>query len=101
VTSTPAKIQDALMASLNVLRNVRQQPITQRELVRAKRTLITRHDSDLKVSGGGVRAWICVCVALERRRFEYAWVVKKAGARAGVGTRTSAAAPRLLPTAAG
>ena len=56
MTSTPAKIQDALMASLNVLRNVRQQPITQRELVRAKRTLITRHDSDLKVSGGG--GWV-------------------------------------------
>ena len=37
------------MASLNVLRNVKLQPITQRELVRAKRTLITRHDSDLKV----------------------------------------------------
>ena len=89
------------MASLNVLRNVRQQPITQRELVRAKRTLITRHDSDLKVSGGGARAWICLCVALERRCFVYARVVKKAGARAGVGTRTSAAAPRRLPTAAG
>lgn len=29
VTSTPAKIQDAMMASLNVLRNVRLQPITQ------------------------------------------------------------------------
>ena len=47
------------MASLNVLRNVRQQPITQRELVRAKRTLITRHDSDLKVSGGvGGAGWM-------------------------------------------
>ncbi len=29
VTSTPGKIQDAMMASLNVLRNVRLQPITQ------------------------------------------------------------------------
>ncbi|EFN58791.1 hypothetical protein CHLNCDRAFT_56893 [Chlorella variabilis] len=48
VTSTPAKIQDAMMASLNVLRNIKLQPITQRELLRAKRTLITRHDSDLK-----------------------------------------------------
>lgn len=41
------------MASLSVLRNVRQQPISQRELLRAKRTLITRHDSDLKVWGWG------------------------------------------------
>jgi hypothetical protein len=49
VTSTPGKIQDAMVASLNVLRNIRVQPITQRELLRAKRTLITRHDSDLKV----------------------------------------------------
>ncbi|KAL4457809.1 hypothetical protein ABPG75_012674 [Micractinium tetrahymenae] len=48
VTSTPGKIQDAMMASLGVLRNLWAQPITQRELLRAKRTLITRHDSDLK-----------------------------------------------------
>jgi hypothetical protein len=53
VTSTPAKIQDAMTASLNVLRNIKVQPITQRELARAKRTLITRHDSDLKVGGVG------------------------------------------------
>ena len=47
--TTPGKIQDAMVASLNVLRNIAHQPITQRELLRAKRTLITRHDSDLKV----------------------------------------------------
>jgi len=29
VTSTPAKIQDAMLASLNVLRNLYAQPITQ------------------------------------------------------------------------
>lgn len=47
----PQKIRDAMLASLQVLRNGREQPFTQRELLRAKRTLLTRHESDLKVSG--------------------------------------------------
>lgn len=48
VTSTPQKIRDAMMASLNVLRSGATQPFTQRDLQRAKRTLLTRHESDLK-----------------------------------------------------
>jgi hypothetical protein len=70
VTSTPAKIQDAMIASLNVLRNMRLQPITQRELARAKRTLITRHDTDLKVC-------VCVCVCVG------GWVGEGEAARGG------------------
>lgn len=49
VTSTPAKIQDALAACIDVLRSLHSQPVAQRELVRAKRTLLTKHESDLKV----------------------------------------------------
>ncbi|KAI8464353.1 MAG: LuxS/MPP-like metallohydrolase [Monoraphidium minutum] len=48
VTSYPDKIHDALAASLAVLRELRGSPVTARELMRAKRTLITRHESDLK-----------------------------------------------------
>lgn len=48
VTSYPDKIHEALEASLNVLRQVRTNPVTQRELTRAKRTVLTRHESDLK-----------------------------------------------------
>ncbi len=50
--STPAqKIADAMMASLRTLRTMSPniQPVTERELQRAKRTLLTRHESDLKV----------------------------------------------------
>ena len=50
VTSTPAKIRDALSASVDVLRSFHVSPVTQRELVRAQKTLLTRHESDLKVS---------------------------------------------------
>lgn len=50
VTSTPAKIQDALAACVDVLRSFHTQPVAQRELVRAQRTLLTRHESDLKAS---------------------------------------------------
>ena len=49
VTSTPAKIQDALAASLDVLRSLHSQPVLSRELLRAKRTVLTKHESDLKV----------------------------------------------------
>ncbi|GJP40170.1 hypothetical protein CLOM_g24450 [Closterium sp. NIES-68] len=48
VTSTPAKIQQAVEASLNVLKGLQANRISQRELDRAKRTLIMRHESDLK-----------------------------------------------------
>lgn len=49
VTSTPAKIQDALAACIDVLQSLRSQPVTHRELARARRTLLTKHESDLKV----------------------------------------------------
>jgi hypothetical protein len=42
VTSYPDKIHEALAASLAVLRDIQVSPITPRELMRAKRTLITR-----------------------------------------------------------
>eukprot|EP00245_Coleochaete_scutata_P005274 TRINITY_DN18712_c0_g1_i1.p1 TRINITY_DN18712_c0_g1~~TRINITY_DN18712_c0_g1_i1.p1 ORF type:complete len:1369 (+),score=265.63 TRINITY_DN18712_c0_g1_i1:154-4260(+) len=48
VTSTPAKIQQAVEASLNVLRGLHGNRVNQRELDRAKRTLLMRHESDLK-----------------------------------------------------
>jgi predicted Zn-dependent peptidase len=48
VTSTPAKISEAMMASLRVLKGCKSLPITQRELQRAKRTLLIRHETDLK-----------------------------------------------------
>lgn len=43
VTSYPDKIHEALAASLAVLRDIEVSPITPRELMRAKRTLITRY----------------------------------------------------------
>lgn len=48
VTSTPDKISEAMMASLRVLKSCKSLPITQRELQRAKRTLLIRHETDLK-----------------------------------------------------
>eukprot|EP00897_Mesotaenium_endlicherianum_P002978 jgi/Mesen1/2708/ME000168S01777 len=52
VTSTPAKIDQAVDASLNVLRGLHGNRVNQRELdrvlTRAKRTLRLRHESDLK-----------------------------------------------------
>lgn len=48
VTSTPQKIHEALAASLNVLRQLDTMRVTLRELQRAQRTLITRHESELK-----------------------------------------------------
>ncbi|CAD7695599.1 unnamed protein product [Ostreobium quekettii] len=50
VTSSPQKIHEAVMASADTLRNVAKQTITERELARAKRTLITRHESDLRTN---------------------------------------------------
>lgn len=53
VTSTPQKIEKAMAASLSVLQTVATERITVRELTRAKRTLLTRHETDMKV---GTRA---------------------------------------------
>lgn len=50
VTSYPDKIYDALYASVSVLRELRTSIITDRDLQRAKRTLLTRHESDLKTN---------------------------------------------------
>lgn len=51
VTSTPAKIENAVDASLNVLRGIQGNRITQRELDRAKRTCLMRFESDQKDNG--------------------------------------------------
>lgn len=48
VTSTPAKIQDAMDASLRVLRHMLTDKVSAREVLRARRTVLTRHESDLK-----------------------------------------------------
>ncbi|EFJ29358.1 hypothetical protein SELMODRAFT_440740 [Selaginella moellendorffii] len=48
VTSTPTKIQRAVEASINVLKGLHSNQITQRELDRAKRILMMRHESDCK-----------------------------------------------------
>jgi hypothetical protein len=50
VTSTPAKIDDALNAAIRVLRGFRQQRVTQREVERARMTLLTRHETELKTN---------------------------------------------------
>ena len=50
VTSTPAKIDDALAAALRVLRGFRMQRISQREVERARMTLLTRHETELKTN---------------------------------------------------
>lgn len=54
VTSTPNKIQQAMDASLRVLRNTLTDRVTSREVLRARRTVLTRHESDLKVSLHGL-----------------------------------------------
>jgi hypothetical protein len=48
VTSDPGKIYDALDASAAVLRDLLRSPINRRELARARMTILTRHESDLK-----------------------------------------------------
>lgn len=50
VTSTPQKIQQALEASVGVMRTLTSQRISVRELARAQRTLLTRHESETKAS---------------------------------------------------
>jgi predicted Zn-dependent peptidase len=51
VTSTPQKIEQAVQASVNTVRGLQNQRVTQFELDRAKRNLLTRHDSDMKDNG--------------------------------------------------
>ncbi len=42
------QIYDALNASISVLRDVKYAPVNRRELARARTTLLTRHESDMK-----------------------------------------------------
>ncbi|KAF4355476.1 hypothetical protein F8388_015230 [Cannabis sativa] len=48
VTSTPGKVHKAVDACKNVLRGLHSNRITQRELDRAKRTLLMRHEAEIK-----------------------------------------------------
>ncbi|RXH81719.1 hypothetical protein DVH24_035140 [Malus domestica] len=48
VTSTPAKVHKAVDACKNVLRGLHGNKICQRELDRAKRTLLMRHEAEIK-----------------------------------------------------
>ncbi|XP_034224018.1 stromal processing peptidase, chloroplastic isoform X2 [Prunus dulcis] len=48
VTSTPDKVHKAVDACKNVLRGLHGNKISQRELDRAKRTLLMRHDAEIK-----------------------------------------------------
>ncbi|GAX77204.1 hypothetical protein CEUSTIGMA_g4650.t1 [Chlamydomonas eustigma] len=48
VTSHPDKIYDALNASIAVMRDIAISPINRREVSRARTTLLTRHESELK-----------------------------------------------------
>ncbi len=48
MTSHPSKIYDAMDASVAVLRDIQTSPINRRELNRARTTILTRHESDLK-----------------------------------------------------
>lgn len=45
----PLQIDEALAASLRVLRSLPLQRVTPRELLRARRTVLTRHESEMKV----------------------------------------------------
>ncbi|XP_019421372.1 PREDICTED: stromal processing peptidase, chloroplastic-like isoform X1 [Lupinus angustifolius] len=48
VTSTPGKVHKAVDACKNVLRGLHSNKITERELDRAKRTLLMRHEAEIK-----------------------------------------------------
>ncbi|KAE9596484.1 Stromal processing peptidase [Lupinus albus] len=48
VTSTPGKVHKAVDACKNVLRGLRSNKITERELDRAKRTLLMKHEAEIK-----------------------------------------------------
>ncbi|KNA06757.1 hypothetical protein SOVF_178050 [Spinacia oleracea] len=48
VTSTPEKVHRAVDACKNVIRGLHSNPITPRELERAKRTLLMKHEAEIK-----------------------------------------------------
>lgn len=48
LTSSPEKIHETVKASVEVLQRIAKQKITMHELLRAKRTLLTKHESDLQ-----------------------------------------------------
>jgi len=48
LTSSPQKIHETVKASVEVLQRIAKQKITMHELLRAKRTLLTKHESDLQ-----------------------------------------------------
>ncbi|KAI4339987.1 hypothetical protein MLD38_024869 [Melastoma candidum] len=50
VTSTPGKVHKAVDACKNVLRSLHSNNIVQRELDRAKRTLLMRHEAEIKAN---------------------------------------------------
>lgn len=50
VTARPGSISDAVAASIRVLRNVASSRVRESELARAKRAVLTRYESDIKVS---------------------------------------------------
>jgi hypothetical protein len=60
VTSYPDKIHEALAASLAVLRELAVSPVTPRELMRAKRTLLTRYEKCQ--SGCFAACMFCCCM---------------------------------------
>ncbi|KAL9227600.1 hypothetical protein vseg_003272 [Gypsophila vaccaria] len=51
VTSTPGKVHKAVEACKNVLRGLHSNKIAQRELDRAKRTLLMKHEAEIKANG--------------------------------------------------
>ncbi|KAL6223602.1 hypothetical protein ACLB2K_006985 [Fragaria x ananassa] len=51
VTSTPGKVHKAVDACKNVLRGLHSNKISQRELDRAKRTILMRHEAEIKSNG--------------------------------------------------
>ena len=50
VTSTPEKIDEAINAGVRVLRGFQMQRVSQREVDRARLTLLSRHEMDLKTN---------------------------------------------------
>eukprot|EP00210_Caulerpa_lentillifera_P004547 g4337.t1 len=48
LTSSPDKIHETVKASLKVLQRMKKQKVSMHELLRAKRTILTRHESELQ-----------------------------------------------------
>ena len=48
LTSSPDKVHETIKASVEVLQQIATQKISVRELLRAKRTLLTKHESELQ-----------------------------------------------------